>query len=58
MVALFWRVLPVVVSLSVFVREVVFGQESDGGKDWLVFVFWSSSLFFFFFFFFSVAAVA
>ena len=43
MVVLFRRVLPVIVSLSVFVREVAFGQGTDGGKDWLVFVFWPSS---------------
>ena len=39
----FWRVLPVIVSLSVFVREVAFGQKRDGGKDWLVLVFWPLS---------------
>ena len=32
-----------IVSLSVFVREVAFGQGSDGGNDWLVFVFLPSS---------------
>ena len=39
------------VSLSVFASGVVFGQGSDSGNDWLVFVF-SSLLFWFFFSFF------
>ena len=47
----FRRVLPVIVSSSVFVREVAFGQKRDGGKVWLVFVFWPSSFWGFFFFF-------
>ena len=32
-----------IVSSSVFVREVAFGQKRDSRKVWLVFVFWPSS---------------
>ena len=49
MVVLFRRMLLVTVSLSVFASGVVFGQGSDGGNDWLVFVFLSSLFWGFFF---------